>query len=196
MIWKKIDRNNNYSINRNGEVRNDLTGKIKKPYVNKDNGYLTVDLYQNNKSLKVTVHRLIAEAFIPNPENKPCIDHKDGNRQNNAISNLRWATYSENNSRFNSNGVRSERIKITHFIEIRNKRGGGHVEWGNVDRIKYFEKIKDCADEFECSQGNITLMLKNGTIGKRGKMRGYLFEYCKGSEGVTTTETAGKTETE
>lgn len=196
MEWKKIDHNNNYSINRQGEVRNDLTGQIKKPYVNKANGYLMVDLYQGNKSQKATVHRLLAEAFIPNPENKPCIDHKDGNRQNNAVSNLRWATYSENNSRFNSNGVRSERIRVTHYKEVRNKRGGGHVAWGNVDRIQYFEKIKDCADEFGCSQSNITLMLKSGEIGKRGKMRGYLFEYCKGSEGVTTTETAGKTETE
>ena len=89
MEWKKIARNTLYSINRHGDVRNDKTGKIKKPYINKENGYLTVDLYKNNKSMKVTVHRLIAEAFIPNPHNKPCIDHKDGNRQNNSISNLR-----------------------------------------------------------------------------------------------------------
>ena len=196
MEWKKISRNDNYSINKRGEIRNDLTGKIKKPYINKDNGYLTVDLYKNNKSQKITIHRLIAEAFIPNTESKPCIDHKDGNRQNNDVSNLRWATYSENNSRFNSNGVRSERIRVTHYKEIRNKRGGGHISWGSVDRIEYFEKIKDCAEKFCCTQANITLMLKNGTIGKRGKMRGYLFEYCKGSEGVTTIETADKTVTE
>ncbi len=178
MEWRKISRNDNYSINRNGDVRNDITGQIKKPYVNKDNNYLMVDLYRNNKSTKVTVHRLLAEAFISNPENKPCIDHKDGNRQNNALTNLRWATYSENNSRFNTNGVRSERIKVTHYTEIRKKRGGGHESWGTVDRINYYEKIRDCADAFGCSQGNITLMLKSGTIGRRGKMRGYLFEYC------------------
>lgn len=178
MEWRKISRNDNYSINRNGDVRNDATGQIKKPYVNKDNGYLTVDLYRNNKSMKVTVHRLLAEAFIPNPDNKPCIDHKDGDRQNNSLTNLRWATYSENNSRFNTNGVRSERIKVTHYMEVRKKRGGGHESWGAVDRIDYYEKIRDCADVFGCSQGNITLMLKNGAIGRRGKMRGYLFEYC------------------
>ena len=178
MEWRKISRNNNYSVNRNGDVRNDTTGQIKKPYVNKDNGYLTVDLYRDNKSMKVTVHRLLAEAFIPNPENKPCIDHKDGDRQNNSLTNLRWATYSENNSRFNTNGVRSERIKVTHYTEVRKKRGGGHESWGAVDRIDYYEKIRDCADAFGCSQGNITLMLKSGTIGRRGKMRGYLFEYC------------------
>ena len=57
MEWRKISRNDNYSINRNGDVRNDITGQIKKPYVNKDNNYLTVDLYMDNKSKKETVNR-------------------------------------------------------------------------------------------------------------------------------------------
>ena len=189
MEWKKIARNTLYSINRHGDVRNDKTGKIKKPYVNKENGYLTVDLYKNNKSMKVTVHRLIAEAFIPNPHNKPCIDHKDGNRQNNSISNLRWASYSENNSRFNTVGVRSEKIRVTHYKEKRKKRGGGHEEWLGVDTIMYFDRIADVALHFDCTQGNITPLLKSGKIGVRGKMRGYRFEYVKFDEGVTTIET-------
>lgn len=196
MEWRKISRNENYSINRLGQVRNDNTGLMKTAYVNPTNDYLTVDLYKDNKSEKVTVHRLLAEAFIPNPDGKPCIDHKDGNRRNNALCNLRWATYSENNSRFNTNGVRSERIRVTHYKEIRNRRGGGHVAWGDVDRVEYFDKIRDCAERFDCTQGNLTLMLKGGAIGRRGKMRGYLFEYCKSNDGVTTTETAVKTETE
>lgn len=83
-MWKKIERNSNYSINENGEVRNDKTGKIKTSFVNKRNGYLIVDLYKNNKSEKVSVHRLVAEAFIPNPEGKLTVDHADGDRQNNS----------------------------------------------------------------------------------------------------------------
>jgi len=190
MEWKKISRNTNYSINRKGEVRNDITGKIKTACVNSKNGYLVVDLYKNNKGTKVAIHRLLAEAFIPNPENKPCIDHKDGNRQNNKLSNLRWATYSENNSRFNTHGVRSERIKVTHYGELRKKRGGGHEAWLDADRITYFNKIEDAASAFQCSIGNISMMLKKGTIGQRGKMRGYKFEYCNPkSKGVTTIET-------
>ncbi len=179
MEWKKISRNTNYSINRNGEVRNDTTGKLIAPYVNPGNSYLTVDLYKDNKQHKVTVHRLLAEAFIPNPDNKPCVDHKDGNRQNNSLNNLRWATYSENNSRFNTIGVRSEKIKVTHYKEIRKKRGGGHEAWGDIDLVMYFDKIQDAASHFRCTQGNLTDMLKSGRIGRRGKMRGYQFEYCK-----------------
>ena len=86
-MWKKIERNNNYSINKEGNVRNDKTGLIKQLFKNKRNGYLVVDLYKNNKSEKVPIHRLVAEAFIPNPENKQTVDQIDGNRQNNSIEN-------------------------------------------------------------------------------------------------------------
>lgn len=179
-MWKKIEENDHYSINEQGEVRNDLTGKIKKPFVNLKNGYLTVDLYRHNKSQKVTVHRLLAEAFIPNPENKPTVDHKDGNRQNNSLDNLRWATYSEQNSRFETHGVRSEPVIVLHYSEKRKKRGGGHEAWGEVIETLEFEKISDAAEYFNCSLGNISQMMKLGTIGRRGKMRGYQFFYKNG----------------
>lgn len=184
MTWIKIKRNNNYSINENGDVRNDTTGKIKKPFLNKTNGYYTIDLWDGNKSQKVTIHRLMAEAFIPNSENKPCVDHKDGNRQNNSLSNLRWATFSDNNSRFHTIGVRSEKIKVTHYKELRNPRGGGHIKWLDVDLIMYFDRIVDVATHFNVTQGNITPLIKSGAIGRRGKMRGYKFEYCKSSVAV------------
>lgn len=120
----------------------------------------------------------MAEAFIPNPDSKPTIDHIDGNRANNSLDNLRWATYSEQNSRFKTVGVRAQRVKVTHYVEIRNKRGGGHVSWDRVDMVMYFEKISDAATYFDVSIGNISLMLKHGDIGRREKMRGYKFEYA------------------
>lgn len=179
MTWRKIKQNTNYSINENGQIRNDLTGKIKAPYTNKSTGYLEVDLWNNNKRKKYSVHRLLAEAFIENSNDKPCIDHKDGNRQNNDLSNLRWATYSENNSRFNTLGVRSERVKVTHYKEKRNKRGGGHIAWLEADNEMCFDRIVDVAEYFDVTQGNITPLLKSGEIGRRGKMRGYKFEYFR-----------------
>lgn len=180
-MWVKISRNQNYSINENGEVRNDLNGTIKKPTLNKSNGYLYLDLYENNKRVKVSLHRLVAEAFIPNIENKPTVDHKDGNRQNNSISNLRWASYSEQNSRFNSNGVRSQMVKAIHYIEVRKQRGGGHIMWGEVDNILYFETISECATFFNSTISNISLRLAEHSIGKRGRTRAWLIEY-DGSE--------------
>lgn len=61
------------------------------------NGYVMVTLCKESKRFNASVHRLIAEAFIPNPENKETINHIDGNKQNNSIDNLEWATQRENN---------------------------------------------------------------------------------------------------
>lgn len=69
---------------------------IRKPAINK--GYLYVSLYRNNVNKTYAVHRLVAEAFIENPENKEQVNHKDGNRKNNNVLNLEWATRSENNT--------------------------------------------------------------------------------------------------
>lgn len=60
------------------------------------NGYKRVTLWHNKKHRRVFVHRLVAEAFIPNPDNKPEIDHIDGNPSNNRAENLRWVTHTEN----------------------------------------------------------------------------------------------------
>lgn len=179
-MWKKIDRNKNYSINENGEVRNDKTNHIKTPFVNRKSGYLIVDLYEGNKSKKVPIHRLVAEAFIPNPDRKATVDHIDGNRKNNSISNLRWATYSENNSRFETIGVRSEKIAVTKYAEERKRRGGGHLKWLDPVETIEFNSISEAAGYFGCTISNISSMLEKATIGKRGKMRGYQFSYKSG----------------
>lgn len=65
---------------------------------NKADGYVLVSLWDTGKGKDYRVHRLVAEAFIPNPENKPHVDHIDGDRSNNCVWNLRWCTQSENNN--------------------------------------------------------------------------------------------------
>lgn len=59
-------------------------------------GYMYVDLNQNGKRVHKRVHRLVAEAFIPNPKNKSDVNHKNGNKSDNRVQNLEWATHSEN----------------------------------------------------------------------------------------------------
>lgn len=61
-------------------------------------GYLKVSLCRNGKTKYCFIHRLVAEAFIPNPDNLPCVNHKDCNTSNNNVHNLEWVTYKENNS--------------------------------------------------------------------------------------------------
>lgn len=65
--------------------------------VSDKDGYFSVFLYKNGKVARRRVHRLVAKAFLPNPDNKPIVNHKDGNKQNNHVNNLEWATISENN---------------------------------------------------------------------------------------------------
>ena len=81
-------------------------------------GYSIVHLSKNGKLRWHLVHRLVAEAFIKNIEDKPTINHIDGNRKNNKLNNLEWATYSENNLHsYRSNGKKSPLAKAIYCIE-------------------------------------------------------------------------------
>ena len=97
--WRQID-GSDYYVSNYGRVANfnyRNTGKriLMKTFTTKA-GYYQIALVNNGKRIKKYVHRLIAEAFIPNPQNKPEIDHIDTNRVNNSIDNLRWVTKIEN----------------------------------------------------------------------------------------------------
>lgn len=81
-------------------------------------GYLTVRLYHNGKGKTRKVHRLVAETYVPNPDNKPQVNHKDGNKLNNDVDNLEWATGSENmihatKMGLNASGVKSYLAKLS-----------------------------------------------------------------------------------
>ena len=88
-MWTKIRNFPTYSISDNGEVRNDEREKQKSLKRTPD-GYLAVDLYKDGKRTTAKVHRLVGEAFIPNPDNLPQINHRDGDKFNNSVSNLEW----------------------------------------------------------------------------------------------------------
>lgn len=101
-----------YQVSSIGNIRNVQTGKIRK-LKPRSNGYVIVDLYKNNECKWFRVHRLVAEAFIPNPLNLPVVMHLDNNKSNNNYLNLQWGTVSENTKQAFDDGLIS---KADYFL--------------------------------------------------------------------------------
>lgn len=94
-MWKEIKGFENYLVNENGEIKSKKKNKLLKP-TKKSHGYCEVTLYQDGKPHYKRVHRLVAQTFIENPHNYPVVNHIDGDKTNNHVSNLEWCTVSEN----------------------------------------------------------------------------------------------------
>lgn len=93
---KDFPLNTNYQVTECGEVYSKHSGKIlKKELMNK--GYYRVNINIDGETKKLYVHRMVALTYLPNPENKPQVNHKDSDRLNNHVDNLEWCTSSENN---------------------------------------------------------------------------------------------------
>lgn len=121
-IWKPIKGYEGlYEISNYGRVKSlpkirgrRLTNEtILKPRISTQ-GYIMVGLRKNDKTFNASVHRLIAEAFIPNPENKKKVNHIDGNKQNNSIDNLEWCTPSENMQHAYRTGLKTRESCASH----------------------------------------------------------------------------------
>lgn len=165
--WKKIDGYPNYSVSNLGKIRNDKTGRILKP--NKSGGYRSYyQVWLSRGSCashkRALIHRLVAEAFIPNFENKPFVNHLDGNGFNNCVSNLEWATRSEN---------------MVHSYYVLNNKigfGGGPKKVVRIEDGRIFNSIHEAARICGLSSNvSISLCLsgKNHTAG------GYHWKYME-----------------
>lgn len=110
----------NYLIYKDGTIKSLLTGKNITKRIG-PNGYYQINLCINGKCKTFMFHRLIANAFIPNPDNLPCINHIDGNKLNNQLSNLEWVTYSDNTRH-------AFRMGLTHPAIGKNTKHGKFTE--------------------------------------------------------------------
>ena len=187
-VWKEIDDNQRYEVSNYGRVRSKdmvvngrlqnchkIKGRILKPHTDKE-GYKGVVLCINQKRKTFRLHRLVAAAFIPNPDNKPCVDHIDGDRANNHADNLRWVTAKENCN----NPITKSRLNKKIGGYMVGRLGGLHQRAKQIamysicgDLIKTFLSVKDAQRETGLNDSNIVKCCK----GIKKTCGGYIWAY-------------------
>ena len=175
----KIKGYENYEVTTTGEVINTKTGKVLKPYKEK-NGYLRIHLSKNNKQKWFLVHRLVAEAFIPNPENLPCVNHKDEDKTNNYVGrpetdfkdgNLEWCSYE-----YNINyGTRNKRVSN----KTKNGKKSKTVLQLRMDGslVRVWPSVMEIQRQLGYSQCSVS----NCCLGKYHSSYGYKWCYADGT---------------
>ena len=155
-VWKKVEGFPNYSVSSFGRVRNDKTDTFKTVQIDKD-GYFLVELYHKKRRRHVGIHRLVAETFIENADKKPCVNHIDGNKQNNYVSNLEWVTVKENNwhcRKTLKKGIKSKSVIC-------------------VETQMFFPSCKEAAQYYGVCPATVTMCCR----GQRKTVKGYQLKY-------------------
>jgi DNA primase catalytic subunit len=176
-IWKDIDGYDDYKISNLGRIRSfkpvayKCVDGILKQSISKG-GYCVVGLQKNGNRKGFLVHRLVAQAFISNPENKPCVNHISGVKDDNSIENLEWVTYSENEKHaYNKLGKKSKSNGIAGRIGKANPNSKPVICLNNNE---YFESASLASKKLNVSIDSVCCVCK----GKFKQVKGYLFKYA------------------
>ena len=167
-IWKPVvGWEGIYEVSNLGKVRN-MYGVILIGWKTKDYHYIS--LSKNGKNKKYRVHRLVAQAFIPNPKNLPVVNHIDENKLNNCVDNLEWCTQEENVCKYfgTKPKIKKPKIKDYHIakpILQLDKNGNFIKKWKSMMEIERNLNIKS---------GNISLCCN----GKKPSAKGYIWRYA------------------
>ena len=155
---KQIEGFPNYMIDRRGNVYSSYKFKTAitttnyrpvKPVLDKGTGYLLVTLVNQGKRKNQFIHRLLAQAFIDNPHGKPQVNHIDGNKQNNALTNLEWVTAAENSRHAVATGLCDARrdaqsktvlqlqdgVVIARYPSIHEAGRATSIAWQNISKV-------------------------------------------------------------
>lgn len=167
---KIINNNSDYYIFKDGRIFSYRSMKFIKPHIAR-NGYINICLHGMSSQKNFSIHRLIAQAFIPNPENKPEVNHIDGNRSNNKISNLEWCTRSENG--LHAYAVNKRSHPMTGLLGINNKKSKIVYAYKNGVCVDAFFGLSDAQRKTGISSGHIS----QACNGIRNTARGYVWKF-------------------
>ena len=168
-VWKPInDYEDYYEVSNYGRFKSLKRGIILHPYKQKD-GYLLIDLFKDGVRNTKLAHRVVAETFIDNPNNLPCVNHKDEIKDNNNVANLEWCDYSYNNSY----GSKTERIRTTKKEKYKDVDDRYHgykiVAYDyNGNMIGYYTSILEASKQLGINRTTISeaLRLRDGKTTK------------------------------
>ena len=163
MIWKTLKDNSHYSVSdtgvvkRNAYKRVDKLGRttqmkemILKNQIDKD-GYYRVSIIYKDKQKFIPIHRLVAETFIDNKNNLPCINHKDENKLNNCIDNLEWCDVSYNNNY----GSRQQRVSKTQGKKVIGLKGNRTLLFNSANEAERYFTGKKGSNISQCANGKL-----------------------------------------
>ena len=166
--FKSIPQAPMYAVNECGDVYSVRYKKVLKSKANKA-GYYIRDFYADGTRNFLRVHRIVAELFIPNPDNLPCVNHIDGDKMNNHVSNLEWCTHSHNNKHAIGTGLRTPNIQVA--IDATKKRvKATDITTGLQTE---FESARKAGEVLGCNYRCISLCCQ----GKQRTHKGYAFSF-------------------
>lgn len=161
---KKIQNYDNYLIDENGKVYNEITKRYLKGSIG-ENGYLYYRLSRNGKKKMFYAHRLVAEAFIPNINNLPVVNHIDNNKLNNNVANLEWVSYSENTQYWKNNFCKIRKPTEYYDRDLKDEQWKEYKNYlvSNKGRIRHKEKNNLLKPSLACGYYKVRLS-KNGLV--------------------------------
>lgn len=176
--WKEIAGFPGYEVSNTGKVithhwlNTDETKELKP---SKHLGYLQVVLCKNGTQKTKRIHRLVAEAFIPNPSNLKEVNHIDGDKENNHVSNLEWCTRKENMNHAFSTGLADNCTKSFKDMAKRKRRKVIAKRISDGKEMEFLSTV-----DAEKALGISTSRISQCANGKRNKSHGYTFRYVEG----------------
>lgn len=162
---------NNYLVSKCGDVYSIQSKKILKPYTDKD-GYQIVGLFNNGKQKKCKIHRIVATAFIPNPNNYSQVNHKDENPANNFVENLEWCDCSYNINYGNRNNKVAESLRKNPL----KKRRKVSCYDTNMNLIKTYPSLRS-VEKDGYNRGAVYLNCNNKS--KTKTYKSYIWKYVE-----------------